>query len=120
MLQRIHDGGDALGEEIGAEHDRERQHGLHWSRQQQHAGEHGQRGRDQRPPEARCAARPIGHDQPADAADQEHPAEEDRDRKARERRQDQRGNAENGEQDAFKQKGLPMRLHRLAHGGLQP
>ena len=35
MLQRVHDGGDAFGEEIGADHDGQRQRALHRPRQQE-------------------------------------------------------------------------------------
>ena len=56
---------------------------------------------------------------PAMPRDQEHPAEEDRDGEARQRRRDHGGEAEDDEQDAFDQKGLPVLAHRGAHFGLQ-
>jgi hypothetical protein len=88
-------------------------------RQQDAAGQHRKCCRKQRPPEARRMTRPVRREQSADAADQEHPAQDERDRKARKRRRDHRGDAEDRKQDALEQEGLPMRLHPRAHFGLQ-
>jgi hypothetical protein len=87
--------------------------------QQDSAGQHRECRRDQRPPEARHVARPKGQHQTGNAADQEHPAEEDRNRKACERRHDHGAEAKNDQQDAFEQEGLPMLAHGGAHLGLK-
>ncbi len=104
MLQRVHDGGDAFGDEIGAGDDGQRAaRPASGAPAAYHAGQHGERGRDQRPPEARRAARPERHDQPADSGDQEHPAEEDGDAaRLADCGHDQRCEAEDHEQDAFR------------------
>jgi hypothetical protein len=54
-----------------------------------------------------------------DAADQEHPAKEDGDGEACQRRHDHGGEADDGEQDAFEQEGLPMLAHGSVHFGLK-
>jgi hypothetical protein len=68
------------------------------------------------PPASTASAAEIrDHQKPRDAADQEHPAEEDGDRKARQRRHDHGGKAEDRQQDALEQKSLPVLAHRSTH-----
>jgi hypothetical protein len=71
------------------------------------------------PPASTASAAEIRDHQPGDTGDPEHPAEEDRDRKARQRRHDHGGEAEDRQQDALEQEGLPMLAHRSTHLRLQ-
>src|SRR5882724_109073 len=83
------------------------------------AGGDRQRRRDQRPPEARHLPRPQRQREAGDTADQKHPAQKNGDGKARKRRHDHGCEPQNHEQDAFDQKGPPMRTYRDSHFGLQ-
>ena len=55
---------------------------------------------------------------PTHAADEKQPAEQDGDRKRRQRRYDDRQQAEQDEDDAFDQEQHPVFTHRFGHGAL--
>ena len=120
MLQGVHDGGDAFGEEIGPDHDGEGEGALHRLCQQDDAGANRKNRRNQRPPEARHLPGPERQHQAGNPADQKHPAQENGDGKARKRRHDHCCQPQDHEQDAFDQKGLPMLAYRSAHFRLHP
>ena len=112
VLEREHDRGHALDDEEGDQHQSERKGAADRPRQQQRTDQHGERGRDQRPPEARCVPHHEGGEQADHAAHQEKPTENERRRQRRQRRDDDGGRAEHQQHDAFDQKKHPMLVQR--------
>ena len=119
MLQRVHDGGDAFGEEIGADHDRQGKHALRGPRQQDDAGADRQRCRDQRPPEARHLPAQNVTASPATPLIRNIQPRKIVKATLAINGRDHGSEPQNGEEDAFEQERLPMLAYRGAHFGLQ-
>ena len=101
VIEREHDRDGALDQEERDQHQRERECAGQRRAQQHRADDNAEHGRQQRPPEARRMTHPETCDQPDDAAHQEQPAEQDRHRQGRDRRQDDGGCAQHQQYDAF-------------------
>src|SRR5205807_4555978 len=70
--------------------------------------------------EARGVPRPEGGDEAHDSADEEQPAQEDRDREGGERRDHDRQKAQHDEDDSLHQEQDPVLVDRLRKRALQP
>src|SRR5262245_12820733 len=119
MLERVHDREHAFDDEEHDQQQRERYGAADRPYQQHDAGGDGQHRGEQRPPESRRVPRPERGDQPHDAADEEQPAEEQRERDGGERRDYDRQYAQHNQDDSFDQEQNPMLAYGLRKRALQ-
>ena len=118
VIDGVHHRGDALGDEERDQHQGQRHRAADRPADEQDAGDDGDDRRQQRPPEAGRVAHPERRHQADAAADQEQPADDQREGQRRHHRQDDRGDAQDDEDETLDQKQHPMVVDRAFDGTL--